>query len=147
MSMYTIPAPAWNDLKELTEVLKRAREKVFARWEGLADDLKFVAPTVSIVDEEAGVIEAEPRPSPGYLKHRKMLLVADALREMPEVDRVETVRLAELPVKISLAEQIAWLQEGAGLEAAATADHPPVGLDFNNMVEVGEPPKDPNSLN
>lgn len=126
MAQYVVPEEKWKVMLELSDALKHAKDELVFAWEKLADDLNFVGPTVSVVDEDKGIIEASERPSDAFIRQRRLVLVVDMLKGLLPEDVELAAKLSTITSKLDLAQQLALVQEGADAADAIQAEPEPV---------------------
>lgn len=124
--LYTIAKEKWETIVTISKRITEGHAEVSKAWEALADEYKFVSQSVEVVDEEKGVIEAEPRPSAEYVKAKQILMLADVVAKLPEEDRKELFELAAHQPSLSLPERVALIQEGHSARDAHMAEAVPV---------------------
>lgn len=120
--IYTAPKETWAAIVDASKKVTDARVELQALWEGLAENLKFILPSMTIVDEDKGQFDAEPRPSETYNRQKQILLITDALHRLTPEERKEVAGLAEIDPKINLSFQLQLVQEGADAKDAVQAE-------------------------
>lgn len=121
--LITLKPEVWKEILTISELINTSREKINAVWEAAAEEGKFIAASVRVVDTDKGVIDAEPRPSPEYVKQKQILMYADGLRSLDADVRDSAVKLAAtVTPKLDLANMLQLVQEGHSAEDAFKAE-------------------------
>ena len=122
MALFTVAADDWAEIVALSQLIRDGRDKIAKKWEEVADKLEFIAATIAVHDEEKGMIEAEPRPNPEYIRQKRLLLITEAVHGLSAEDRILVAKLAEIDPKIPLQLQLQLVQEGADAADAIQAE-------------------------
>lgn len=113
---YKVPEDLWNNYVKAVETQVEVSGAVRDAWEGIAESLGLIAPTMSVTGE--GLVEGEPVPSPELSKDKSMLLLVDRLRDLSVEDQKKVMELvAVAPVRL-LGHQVEKLYDGWTLDAA-----------------------------
>lgn len=132
--LVTLSAEHWAAIIELSETINTSREKINEVWEAAAEAGKFIAASARVVDGEKGVVDAEPRPTPEYVKQKQILMYADGLRSLEPDVKEKALELSAITPKLDLANMLSLVQEGTSAEDAFKAEPVDVESDMADAV-------------
>ena len=120
--LITLSAEHWATICALSETINTSREAINVVWEEAAVANNFIAASARVVDADKGVIDAEPRPSPEYVKQKMILSYADGLRDLEPDVREAALKLSAVTPKLDYAHLLQLVQEGRSAEEATAAE-------------------------